>query len=289
MGLVDLHTHSSVSDGQYPPAELVRLALEEGLDVLALTDHDTLEGLPEFTAAAAGTSLTAVPGVEISTKNDGPGSVHLLVYGADPTSPVLQDLLRAMAESRRARAPRMVEQLRAHGLELTLAEVLEVAGREEVSRSHFAILLVRRGLARDQDDAFDRYLKFGRPGYYERLKKLPEECIRVGLEAGGVPVLAHPWYVEKERPEALEPLLERLVRAGLRGLEVHYPDHTPEQTARYLALARRHGLLVTGGSDFHGGEVKPGVRLGRGAGGGFEIPRELAEGLLEEMARARRG
>jgi len=305
-GLVDLHCHSTASDGQHPPAELAKLAEEAGVTTLALTDHDTMAGCAELALAAEGTPLRVIEGLELSAHFDGPGVLHLLVYGADPGDEGLRELLARMERGRVERGPRIVEKLAEHGVAIPWEEVARASAGGLTTKGHIARVMVARGHAADVQDAFRRWLSWGRPAYVSRLKEPPEVCVGVARAAGGVTVLAHPVMMERRfrekyaaseavvgdpprrAAEEIEGLISDLARCGLQGIEAYYPGQEPEQTERYLAQAARLGLLVTGGSDFHGEKVKPGLALGRGYGGGFEVPRECADGLLEQMAEARR-
>jgi len=243
---VDLHVHSSASDGVFTPTEVVHLALRQGMSVIALTDHDTTDGIGEARRAAAGSSLEVIPGLEINT--EGPdGDIHILGYYINPDHEPLQEQLRVLREARLVRARKMIERLADLGMPLEWERVLAIAGEDPaVGRPHIARALVEAGYVATAQEAFDRYIGNDGPAYVPRLRMRPEEAIVAIHQAGGVAVLAHPDH---------HPILERLpdlVKAGLDGLEVYYPEHTPEDVARLGALATRYGLLMTGGSDFHG-------------------------------------
>ena len=253
--LVDLHTHSRHSDGLQTPTALVEEAAGRGLRVLGLTDHDTVGGLAEATVAAARCGIEVVPGVELST--GGLGStpeIHLLGYFVDPTRPALLAGLAVYAQDREERLERIVARLARLGLRIAAERVRDLAGPGTIGRPHVAQALVEAGYVADRREAFDRYLADGRPGFVPRPKVEPAAAIALIREAGGVPVLAHPFGSGE-----LESTLSRLVPAGLAGLEVHYGDYD-EAARRLLAdAAARWGLIATGGSDYHG----PGVRAGR--------------------------
>ncbi len=222
------------------------MALRQGMEVIALTDHDTTAGIGEAQQAAAGSPLEVIPGLEINT--EGPdGDVHVLGYYINPGYEPLQERLRTLREARLVRARKMIERLAELGMPLKWERVLEIAGQDSaVGRPHIARALVEAGYVATAREAFDRYIGNDGPAYVPRLRMRPEEAIVVIHQAGGVAVLAHPDH---------HPILERLpdlVEAGLDGLEVYYPEHTPEDVARLGALATRYGLLMTGGSDFHG-------------------------------------
>jgi len=249
-GTIDLHCHTTASDGVLSPAEVVRRAAEAGVSVLAITDHDTVDAVEVAAEAARGLALRIVPGVEISARL-GDKEIHVLGHFFDPRDPALVAGLASFREKRRERAARMVEQLRAHGAPLDLEEVLDTDG--SVGRPHLARLLVARGHARDFREAFDRWLGKGKPGWVERSMPAAHEAIALVRGAGGVASLAHPRLSKVEGDE-----LVALARAGLSGLEVDHP-HQDEDVRRNLRLAARSlGLEATAGSDFHGSEGSPG-------------------------------
>lgn len=257
--LCDLHTHSTASDGQYSPAELVRLAKERGLDVLALTDHDTVDGLEEAARAGEGAGIRVVRGIELSAKEY--PTFHILGYGFDPEAPALSDLCRELKEGRDRRAPRIIAFLEEQGLRIPLSEVEELAGGRIVGRPHFAQVLVRHGYVSSSREAFDRYLdtrEFLRR--VERPKPPARVCLETIRAAGGKTSLAHPYQIGVDN-EKLEDIVRELAGFGLDAIECYYPKHTPEQREFYLHLAEKYGLHVTGGSDFHGENVKPDIKL----------------------------
>ncbi|WP_435768901.1 PHP domain-containing protein [Nocardioides sp. SYSU DS0651] len=248
---IDLHTHSSVSDGTEPPADLVRAAAAAGLDVVALTDHDTTAGWDDAAAAAAQVGVGLVRGIEISTRHRGSG-VHLLAYLPDARDPVLGAELERIVAGREQRVPAMLARLRALGIpvsEETLAEVSE--GNQVTGRPHVADMLVRLGAVRDRDEAFARLLSQGQPAYVDRYAPELVDMIGVVTAARGVAVVAHPWG--RGSHDLLdEPELAVLAEAGLAGIEVDHLDHDQSQRARLRDIAGRLGLVVTGASDHHG-------------------------------------
>lgn len=256
--IVDLHTHSTASDGQYAPAELVRRAKDRGIQVLALTDHDSLEGLPEALDAGAALGLTVLRGVELGTKEY--RNLHILGYGFSAAAPVLGDLCARMKRGRDERKFRIADYLREKGVPVPLEEVEEIAGGGIIARPHFAQAMVRRGYVQNNQEAFDRYLDTEDYARIERIKPAARECIETIRAAGGRAALAHPYQVRLE-DGALEALVRELAGYGLEALECFYPRHTEAQTAFYLRLANTYGLRVTGGSDFHGERVKPDIAL----------------------------
>lgn len=252
--LIDLHTHSTVSDGTQSPAEVVASAAEVGVDVLALTDHDSTGGWEDASQAARRLGVTLVPGLEISCSRDGI-SVHLLSYLHDPDEPQLAAVLQAARDSREQRAERMVELL-AQDVDLTWEAVLEqVEPGATIGRPHIADALVARGVVADRTEAFAGLLH-ARGAYYVRhYAPDPAEAVRLVLGAGGVPVMAHPAASSRGRVVA-DSVIEELADAGLAGLEVDHLDHTSAERAHLHELALRWGLLETGSSDYHG-EGKP--------------------------------
>lgn len=257
--ITDLHTHSTASDGQYTPAELVRLAKDRGIQVLALTDHDTVDGLEEAVCAGEALGLQVIRGIELSAGEY--HTFHILGYNIRPGMNALTDLCCRMKERRDQRGPRLIAFLRERGIDLSLGEVKDLAGGEILGRPHFAQAMVRRGYVGSNREAFDRYLDT--EDYHQRVerdKPSVQECMAAIKDAGGKVVLAHPYQIDIGDTE-LEVLVRELVRYGLDAIECYYPKYTPEQQAFYLCLAEKYGLHVTGGSDFHGERVKPGVCL----------------------------
>jgi 3',5'-nucleoside bisphosphate phosphatase len=248
---IDLHTHSDRSDGTMPPREVVRAAKAAGLDVLGLTDHDTAEGWGEAAQEAERVGLRLVRGIEISCRHAG-RSAHLLAYLPDPTHPTLLHGLDRILEGRDQRMPRVVRRLRDLGIGIDEDLVRDIAGEAAaMGRPHIADALVSLGEVRDRDEAFDRYLSPGRPGYVERYAADVEDMVGIVRDAGGVPVLAHPWG-RTDTSALQEDGLARLKDFGLVGIEVDHQDHSPAQRAQLRGIAGELDLLVTGSSDFHG-------------------------------------
>lgn len=259
--LCDLHTHSTASDGQYTPTELVQLAKELGLETLAVTDHDTTDGLAEAVQAGKQLGLRVIRGIELSAREY--RSLHILGYGIDPAAPGLSVLCQEMKEGRDQRNQRIIDFLNSQGVEIPLAEVEALAGGRIVGRPHFAQVLVRHSYASSNREAFERYLdtaEFHKRA--ERPKPPVQMCIEVIKAAGGRASLAHPYQIGME-DRALEALVQRLVEYGLDAIECYYPKYSPEQQAFYLHLAEKFHLHIAGGSDFHGERVKPEVRLAK--------------------------
>jgi len=262
---VDLHVHTTASDGQYSPTDVVRRALELGLAVIAITDHDTIAGVEEALKAAQGTSLEVIPGVEIST--DVPGAeVHVLGYCIACEDPHLCHKLALFRDSRFHRARGMVDKLARMGLPLDWSRVQRIAAGAVIGRPHVAQAMLEMGYVSSTAEAFRLYIGRDHSAYVERYKMSPAEAVQVILNAQGLPVLAHPLSVAHVVPE--------LAQSGLVGLEAYYTGYTPDDTRFLLDLAAKYDLLVTGGSDFHGEIVQPKAKLG-----GVMVPLEVVERL----------
>lgn len=277
---IDLHTHTTASDGTLTPAQLVRLAAEEGLRVLAITDHDSTASLEEAMQEAQQWGLEIIPGVEINT--DIPqGEIHILGYFIDYQDKKFQSELARLRAGRVERGQAMVEKLRALGAPIRWERVQELAGGEVVARPHVAQALVESGFVPTYQEAFDKYIGRNGPAYVERLRLSPEGAAKLILQAKGVPVLAHPYLYDRagNRLDSLnlEQVLPSLCDAGLVGLEAYYAFYPPEATASLLELAQRFNLVATGGSDYHG---RPNTF---GDIGSVSVPPEAVEAL-----RARR-
>jgi predicted metal-dependent phosphoesterase TrpH len=251
MNPVDLHTHTTASDGLHRPADNIRMAKEAGLAAIAITDHDTVAGIAEAAEAGAKLGVEVVPGVEISTSHEG-RDVHILGYYIDVRDPLLIERLVSQRRVRDRRNEGIIARLNELGIPLTMAEVAEAAGREPgddetIGRPHIAVALVRQGAVQSTQEAFDRFLAEGRPAYVVPPARIsPFEAFEWIHEAGGTAIVAHPGLY---RNDELPPLF---LSRGADGLEAYHSDHSPEQEARYRELAESQGKLVTGGSDFHG-------------------------------------
>ncbi len=259
MAGIDLHTHSNRSDGTFTPSEVVRLAAERELDVVALTDHDTMEGLAEAGATGREVGVEVVPGVEFSAEYLGT-SVHVLCYWPDVGDPALVEELRRLADTRMRRGELMVEKLQALGYPIRFDRVREIAGGGNIVRPHVAQAMVEAGIVTTEQEAFDRFIADGGPASVPKHALDPVDAVGLIRGAGGVCVLAHPgmWGDQTSVPDEL---IERMADAGMAGLEVDHCDHTPEQRAYYRGVAERLDLIPTGGSDCHGARYDP-VRLG---------------------------
>ncbi len=273
---VDLHTHSTASDGSDPPEHLVELASETGLSALALTDHDTQEGLGAAVAAAANHDLELIPGVELSLNYDS-GTMHLIVLWLDVGPGPLQDRLQGLQSGRSRRNEEIVDRLKEAGLPITIDEVLVEAGGGSVGRPHIAAVMMRHGYVPDIRTAFDLWLGRGRPAYVGRDRLDPGEAIGLARESGAVPVLSHPHTLGVTTAPAMADLLIDLRRAGLIGLEAIYGSYRRHEREGYSDLARRFELIPSGGSDYHG-SYKPGLSLGSGYGD-LAIPNSVVDEL----------
>lgn len=277
-GPVDLHSHSTASDGSLSPRELAAAAAAEaGLAGLALTDHDTVDGLAEFLAAGRELGLSALGGVEISLEYA--GTMHLLGYDVNQTSGIPAALTR-LQTFRQERNLKMLDLLKRLGYHLDWDRLLELAGDGQMGRPHFAALLLEKGYFQSREEVFDQLLGKGRPGYVEKIRLSPEEGLAMVRRAGWAPVLAHPASL-KLAPRDYPAVLDRLVEGGLVGLEAVHPSHSREQMDFFAGLARDFNLTATAGSDFHGAN-KPGIGLdwvSSVSTAGWEMVERLREAL----------
>lgn len=262
--IVDLHTHSTASDGSEPPGKVVELAKAAGLGAVALTDHDTLEGVGEAREAARRIGIDLIPGVELSLAYD-KGGMHLVVLWLEPGDGPLQDRLLGLQAGRGMRNQQIVDRLCGAGIDISMEEVLAEAGGGSVGRPHIAGVMMAKGYVPDIRTAFDEWLGTGKPGYVGRQRLEAGEAIALARESGAVPVLAHPHTLGLTTASAMADLLTRLRTAGLVGLEAYYGSYRRHEREGYADLARRFGLVPSGGSDFHG-RYKPELEIGSGYG-----------------------
>lgn len=242
---IDLHVHSTASDGTRTPVEVVEAAHRAGCNVLSLTDHDSIDGVKAAARRAAELGIEFIPGIEINT-NVGDREVHILGYYFDPDHPELNEKLKARHDSRLVRAQRMIEKLTKLGVPIRYDRVVHLADGAVITRPHIMDALVEAGHVSTPQEAWDRFLHSGGPAYVPHETVTPADAIELIRRAGGVPVLAHPGPYEGEQ------YLPMCLEAGLMGLEVYYKQHTAEQVGIYRKLAERHNLLMTGGTDCHG-------------------------------------
>lgn len=275
--LIDLHTHSTASDGLYSPAELVRRAHRAGLRVLALTDHDTTDGQVVAAQEAASLGIDLIPGIEINTDAGG-GEVHVLGYFMQYEQPAFQPILKTLRDARVLRGQRMVERLNAQGVSISWQRVREIA-QGTVGRPHIARALLEAGYVKSIGEAFDTYIGNRSPAYVPRYRLTPDDAVRLIASANGLPVIAHP--ITLPGLNVLREWLPGLVRVGMVGLETYYGSYTPQQEAALLALADEYRLIPTGGSDYHGPGIHP-TPLG-----GHYVPYEAVERLKAEAAKRR--
>lgn len=279
--VVDLHVHSTASDGSETPSSVVEMAVFRGLRSLALTDHDTLEGIEEARTAAAGADIELIPGTELSLDFD--GGMHLVVLWLEPGTGPLQDRLAGLQAGRNQRNAAIADLLVALGMPITVEEVTEQAGAGSVGRPHIAAVMMRKGYVESVAEAFDLWLGAGKPAYSGRPRLSPEEGISLAVDSGGVPVLAHPHTLGINRSHEMAELLTRLRVAGLVGLEAYCAGYHRHEREGYAHLAKRFGLVASGGSDYHGA-YKPGLELGVGYGD-LAVPESVVD-QLRAHARA---
>ena len=270
MSKVDLHMHSTASDGRFSPAEIVSKSVEIGLTILALADHDSTEGIvPALVAAKAFPWLKVIPCVEIST--DVPsGEVHVLGYFIDYTDRELEATLERMRNSRRKRAQGIIGKLGSLGIHIDWKRVQEIAGSGSIGRPHIAQAMLEKGYIASLKEAFTKYISRDGSAYVEREKMTPREAVELILQANGLPVLAHPFTISDP-----EMMIAELKAAGLVGIEAYYGGYTAEEINKLVSLASKHNLIATGGSDYHGLEASNETMIG-----GVDVPIESAEQLI---------
>jgi predicted metal-dependent phosphoesterase TrpH len=275
--MIDLHMHSTFSDGSLTPSQLATEAAKVNLTAAALTDHDGTTGVQPFLDACAAVGIRGIPGVEISVEFKN-GTMHMLGYFINPASTALEHELVKFRKGREERNQLILQKLNALGLVLTWDEVAAYAKEDVVGRPHFAQALKARGYVRSKDEAFDRYLGKKKPAYEDRYRLTAGESVNMIRCAGGVPVLAHPFTLGLGK-KGLRELVTELAGIGLQGIEAYYPEHDAGQLRLCLELARELNLVVTGGSDFHGA-LNPDIRMGCGFGN-LSIPDHLVDLLYE--------
>ena len=275
MRTVDLHVHSHKSDGSFSPAALVDLAAAKGLAAVALSDHDTTAGIREAVEAGRQKGIEVVPGIEFSTEYGG-RDIHIVGLFIDETAPAFQAQIHGFVESRILRNEKMCARLQEAGIDISYETLLKAFPGCVITRAHYARFLLDRGYVKSLPEAFDRYVGDHTRYFVPREKIAPQQAVRLILQAGGVPVLAHPLLYRMGK-DALETLVRSLTQAGLVGLEVFYSTHSQGETRQMQQLASRFGLLPSGGSDFHG-KAKPGLEMGTGYGR-LIVPEDVLDGL----------
>ena len=286
MGYVDLHLHTTASDGVLSPAEVVRYAKSKGLQAIAITDHDTVEGCEEALSEGEKIGFEVIPGIEISAEYS-PGSMHILGFFLDIHHPLLNERLEYLQKARAERNPKMVAKLNQLGINITYEEVLRASGGGQVGRPHFANVLMEKRVVKSFQEAFDRFLKKGAPAYVDKFRFTSKEALHFIHEARGVAVLAHPNTLGVSRSSELEKVIVQLVDEGLRGIEVYYPEHSSAEVAQYKSLADRFNLLSTGGTDYHGME-KSELDIGVGRGE-MKLPYSMVQDIKAVRSRSLSG
>ncbi|MBT8374952.1 MAG: PHP domain-containing protein [Deltaproteobacteria bacterium] len=278
---LDLHIHSTASDGTLSPAEILKLAQKLKLKAIAITDHDTIDGSKEALHAGIPPSIKFLTGVEISAASPPSifhaGSFHILGYYIRLDDPQLNETLAVLQQARKNRNPLIVKRLNSLGFEFSLEDVSSEIGDAQLGRPHIARYMLKRGFVKSIDEAFRKYIAQGKPAYVDKYRVDCKRAIQIILDAGGIPVLAHPILLNFNKDETTE-LFALLKDMGLKGVEVYYPGTSPDMTAFYIELAERFGLLKTGGTDFHG-SLKPDIQMGSGRGN-FFVPYEIYEKLV---------
>ncbi len=272
---IDLHMHSVFSDGRYEPAKLVEMAMQQNLHAIALTDHDSLEGVGEFVQAGKEHGIETIPGVELSAEFEG-RDLHILGYGVDPTHEGFQDMLHKFRETRFKRGIKIVEKLNALGVDIEPAEVLAACGKGALGRPHIATVLVEKGVVSRIAEAFDKYIADGGPAYVPKYKMDPSEAVEHIRAAGGLSFVAHPGVFLNNMEE-----MEELLSNGFDGVEVFHPAHNGGMTNELQTIAERRGLLISGGSDFHGFNGR------HVAIGAVKVPYVLLERIKTELGKRR--
>jgi predicted metal-dependent phosphoesterase TrpH len=278
---IDLHIHSTASDGSLTPAEIIDHAQRLKLAAIAITDHDSIYGSREALQAGIPPSLKFLTGVEISAAHPpffpGSGSFHILGYGFGLDNPALNNALNRLREARKNRNPKIIKRLNELGFEISLEDVCQTVAQGQLGRPHIAYAMIKKGFVESMDEAFDKFLGTGKPAYVDKERIGCEQAIKMIRDAGGIPVLAHPALLNIDDHLQLDELIENLMKIGMRGLEVYYPEHSAEQTQHYVELADKYHLLITGGTDFHG-SITPKIQMGTGKGTLF-IPYRIYEQL----------
>ncbi len=273
--LIDLHIHSTASDGSLSPGDLMAYARRKGAAAVSLTDHDTIDGLETALVAGKEIGLEVIPGLEISAQYPG-GTMHLLGYYIDPSDLNLNRELLRLQEARRERNPKIISKLQSLGIPISFDQVQALA-TGQMGRPHIARVLFQMGAVSSFEEAFQKYLAKGAQAYVEKFRFSPSEAISLITQAGGIPVLAHPFTLNYPSLRDLKRLIQKLKNSGLKGIEVLYSEHTPNQTGDYFSLAKELNLIYTGGTDYHG-DIKKDVDLLTGKGD-LKIPYQIVEDL----------
>ena len=281
---IDLHIHSTASDGSLTPPEIIDHAQKLNLAAIAITDHDSIYGSKEALRTGIPPSLKFLTGVEISAAHPaffpGSGSFHILGYGIRLDNHALNQTLNKLREARKNRNPKIIKRLNELGFKISLEDVNLTVADGQLGRPHIAHAMLKKGFVESMDEAFDKFLGAGKPAYVDKERIGCEEAIKMIRGARGVPVLAHPALLNIDDDWQMDELIRNLIKIGMRGIEVYYPEHSSEQTQLYKELAIKYDLLMTGGTDFHG-SITPKIKMGTGKGKLF-IPYKLYEQLAKD-------
>ncbi|HAN09068.1 MAG TPA: phosphoesterase [Clostridiales bacterium] len=278
--MIDLHVHTTRSDGQFEPSEVIKLAKSQGLKAIAITDHDTIDGIEDAVNAGKEYDMEVIPGIEISAEYE--EDMHILGYYIDINSPYIIEATRVMKNKRDERNDKMIEAFNKLGVSITLKDVKKYASGDVLGKPHFAKALLEKGYIKEYKEAFIKYFKNEELSKIKREMLTPKESIELIINSGGIPVLAHPKSLKLDFNELEEKIIE-LKSYGLKGIECIYSWNTPLQILKSIEIAKKHNLLITAGTDFHGPSIDSELELGRGINGNFDAPYEL----LEEIKKHR--
>ncbi|MFO8084462.1 MAG: PHP domain-containing protein [Desulfobacterales bacterium] len=279
---IDLHIHSTASDGTLSSLEILKLAEKLCLGAISITDHDAVDGNKDLLRQNIPTPVAFLTGVEISASPppffSGIGSFHILGYGINVEDNALNQKLNTLQDFRKNRNPQIIQNLNALGIQVALSQVKEFSGECQLGRPHIARYLVQKGFVSTIDEAFDKYLGKGKAAYVEKFRISCREALQLICDAGGLPVLAHPYLLNLDNRSVFEELIITLKSMGLKGIEIYYPEHPPEMVNFYTHIAKKYDLITTGGTDFHG-DIKPEIQLGYGYGN-FSVSFEIYENII---------
>ncbi|MFH2043750.1 MAG: PHP domain-containing protein [Pseudomonadota bacterium] len=282
---IDLHIHSNASDGTFSPQEIIALAQRLRLSAIAITDHDTIDGSKEAIVSGIPSELNFLTGVELSAEPplsfQFSGSFHILGYSFRTDDHTLNNTLHTLKAARKNRNPKIIELLNNLGFDITIEEVIALAGEGQIGRPHIATLMMKKGFVESISKAFDKYLGRGKPAYVDKYRLECSKALEMITGAGGVPVIAHPSLFTIGEGKNFEDLIAVLKDMGLKGIEAYYPEHSKDKISYYVEIAKKHGLLLTGGTDFHG-SLKPDISMGSGRGD-FHVPYLLYENLIKSV------
>lgn len=276
--MIDLHTHSTASDGTLSPTELINKACSIGIEAMALTDHDTTSGLKEFTQAARSKNIEAINGIELAASWYG-GSMHIVGLFIDPTNSTLQNMISKICEERNKRNQKIVSKLNEIGIDISWDEVAAESGHEATGRPHFAKIIIKKGHCKTFSEVFDKYLGTNKVAYVRRYLPLPNEVIATIHQAGGIAIWAHPLAMRTTSTSKFRYNVRKLKEFGLDAIEAYYPEHTIEQQQKIIAISNEQNIAISGGSDFHGTPM-PHLELGIGRGS-LNIPLKILNDLKQ--------